>query len=72
MPTDKRALIERRSGKDRRRFFSVKGFFYRGKERRKSEERRSGIERRDGWIRISKWSSVRLDKLKIAKFIQKK
>lgn len=71
MPIGKRAFIERRSGRNRRRFPSVRGFFFGGKERRKSSERRTGIERRDGWVHISKWSSVPLKQLKISKFIKK-
>jgi hypothetical protein len=33
------------------------------------QDRRSQEERRDGWIRISKWSSVNLQDLKIGKYV---
>lgn len=66
-----RASIERRSGMDRRKLFSLSHFFYRGQERRTVEERRSQSERRSEWVRISKWSSAFLLDLKIAKFLKK-
>ena len=65
-----RAFVERRSGKDRRRIFQLERFFYKGEDRRNSGDRRASIERRTGWIRISKWSSAPLSKLKIAKFLK--
>ena len=64
-----RASSERRSGKDRRRIFSLHRFLYNGPERRVLQDRRSQEERRDGWVRISKWSSVNLQDLKIAKYV---
>ena len=69
MPETHRATSERRSGKDRRRIFSMHHFFYKGSERRILQDRRSQVERRDGWVRISKWSSVNLQELKIAKYV---
>jgi hypothetical protein len=33
------------------------------------QDRRLQKERRDGWVRISKWSSVEIQGLKIAKYI---
>jgi hypothetical protein len=61
---------ERRSGKDRRRIFSLHRFFYKGSERRKAlHDRRLQEERRVGWIRISRWSSVDLHDLKISKYL---
>ena len=71
MSTIKRAFLERRSGKDRRRNFHLSRFFYRGPEMRGSKERRAIEERRDDWVKISKWSSVPLGKLKISKFLKK-
>ena len=65
-----RAFVERRSGKDRRRIFQLERFFYKGEDRRTSSDRRATKERRSGWIRISKWSSAPLAKLKIAKFLK--
>ena len=67
----KRAFSERRSGKDRRRAFSIRRFFYNGPERRKfHQDRRTRLERRDGWVRIDRWSSVKLQDLKLAKYLQ--
>ena len=65
-----RAFTERRSGKDRRRIIQIKRFFFKGTDRRSVADRRSKKERRTGWIRITKWSSVPLSKLKIAKFLK--
>ena len=65
-----RIIPERRTGNDRRRIFSLHRFFYKGSERRKAiHDRRMHEERRDGWIRISKWSSVKLHDLKISKYL---
>jgi hypothetical protein len=66
----KRATSERRSGKDRRKRFTFDYFFYRKPERRKLTDRRLREERRNGWVRVSKWSSVFLRDLKIAKFLK--
>ena len=70
MPTTARATMERRSGKERRRIFSLHRFFYRGPERRDRRDRRSDEERRDGWVRVNKWSSVEMQGLKIAKYVK--
>ena len=71
MPEVFRRVPERRTGKERRRIFSVRRFFYEGLERRKTlRERRSREERRDGWVRINKWSSVNLDDLKISRYLK--
>ena len=64
-----RIVPERRTGKDRRRIISLNRFSYRGSERRAMQDRRLQEERRDGWVRISKWSSVEFQSLKIAKYI---
>jgi hypothetical protein len=70
MPQVIRIIPERRNGKDRRRIFSLHRFFYNGPERRKAlHDRRLEEERRDGWVRISKWSSTKLDDLKISKYL---
>jgi hypothetical protein len=66
---DRRSHIERRTGKDRRRFFSFKGLVFKRKDRRVSPERRSRTEMRESWVRISKWSSASLDHLKISKYL---
>ena len=73
MPQILRINPERRSGKERRRIFSLHRFFHKGPERRKAlHDRRLLEERRDGWVRISKWSSVNLHDLKISKFLHQK
>ena len=59
--------IDRRSLKDRRRPYHLSRLTYRGVERR-DQKRRSQGERRAGWVRVSKWSSVYLQDLKIGKF----
>ena len=69
MEPDRRSDIERRSGKDRRRHFSFKGLVFKRKDRRVSPERRVGTEMRENWVRISKWSSVPLNHLKISKYL---
>jgi hypothetical protein len=66
---DRRSHIERRTGKDRRRIFSFKGLAFKRKDRRVSPERRLSGEMRESWVRISRWSSVLLNNLKISKYI---
>jgi hypothetical protein len=61
--------MDRRSGKDRRRVCHLSRIMYGGVDRRKRKERRSKAERRSGWVRVSKWSSVFLRDLKIARFL---
>ena len=65
----KRDNFDRRSGKDRRKYFSVHRYFYKGPDRRILQERRTQEERRDGWVRINRWSSAYLPDLKIAKYL---
>ena len=55
-------LMERRSGEDRRKIYSLKYFTDGGKERRSGLERRVASERRAECFRVSNWSSVCLDK----------
>ena len=67
MPEIRRATLERRSCKDRRRIFILQRFFYRESERWKTiYNRRSQEERRDGWVRIGRWSRVEMQSLRIA------
>ena len=68
----KRSFTDRRSGKDRRRILSLHRLRYKGSERRALNKRRLEIERRDGWVRVSRWSSVKMQDLKIAKYLQKR
>ena len=71
MPEVFRRFPERRSGKDRRKTFGLRRFFYKGPERRKARhDRRLQKERRNGWVRINKWSSVNLHDLIISKYIK--
>ena len=70
MPAIKRVSSERRSGKNRRRIISIHRFFFNGFEKRDLKDRRTNTERRDGWVRIGKWSSVKMQDLKIAKYLQ--
>ena len=63
--------IDRRSGKDRRRSaYNLARRIHGGVDRRNGAERRSKAERRAGWVRVSKWSSVYLRDLRIAKFLR--
>ena len=66
----KRNFSDRRSGKNRRRRFSLHRFHYKGPERRAKKDRRSRLERRDGYVKIDKWSSVNMRDLKIAKYLR--
>jgi hypothetical protein len=67
----KRSDADRRAGKNRRKILSFHRLRYKGSERRITKERRSQIERRNGWVRIGKWSSVKIKSLKIAKYLQR-
>ena len=70
MTSIQRSFNERRSGKERRRKISLGRLFFRGPEKRSTMDRRLPEERRNGWVRVSKWSSVPLWDLKIAKFLK--
>jgi len=65
----RRSSSDRRSGKDRRKFFSLRRLYYKGPERRVQIDRRSRLERRDGYVKIDKWSSVKINELKLAKYL---
>lgn len=65
-----RNFSDRRTGKNRRRLFSLHRFHYKGPERRVQLDRRSRLERRAGYVRINKWSSVNMQDLKIAKYLR--
>jgi len=54
----KRSLVDRRSGEDKRKRYSLDYFTDGGEERRKGKERRQSEERRSGWARVYKWCSV--------------
>jgi len=59
----KRSLIDRREGEDMREAHSLDYFNEGGRERRENAERRRLNERRSEWVRVSKWSSVYVDKV---------
>ena len=58
----RRALVDRRSGEDKRKHYSLDYFTDGGEERRKGRERRISEERRSTWARVYKWCSVFLGK----------
>jgi hypothetical protein len=53
--------LDRRSGDDRRQVYDSDYFINGGVDRRTGKDRRQKGERRDGYIRVSDWSSVRVD-----------
>jgi len=64
MPKVLRIIPERRSGKDRRRIFSLHRFFYKGPERRNTiYDRRSHEERRDGYSGSLRWLTDWIQKM---------
>ncbi len=65
-----RSSIDRRSGDDRRKFPILKRLFAADPHHRETKDRRSPNERREGWVRMTKWSSMNLSKLKISKFLK--
>ncbi len=54
----RRASLDRRSGEDRRKAYSLDYFINGGVERRVSGERRRNRERRADWRQVDKWYSV--------------
>jgi hypothetical protein len=54
----KRSFVDRRSGEDKRKSYSLDYFVAGGTERRKGSERRQGNERRFSWLKVSQWYSV--------------
>lgn len=54
----KRSFVDRRSGEDKRKAYSLDYFVAGGAERRGGSERRRGNERRFGWLKVSQWYSV--------------
>jgi hypothetical protein len=58
----RRSPIDRRSGEDKRKLYSLDYFTDGGEERRKGRERRQCGERRSTWARVYKWCSVFLGK----------
>jgi hypothetical protein len=68
MTTQRRSMQDRRSGKDRRKFARLKQLLGEDLQNR-AVERRKESERRTGWVRLTRWSSVCLEKLKLSKFL---
>jgi len=68
----KRSFFDRRSGKDRRRILSLHRLRHKGSKRRVLKDPRSRIERRDGWVKIGKWLSVKMQDLKIARYLHER
>lgn len=58
----RRSPIDRRSGEDERKLYSLDYFTGGGQERRRGKERRQCDERRSTWMRVYKWCSVFLGK----------
>ena len=54
----RRSQLDRRSGEDRRKSYSLDYFINGGVERRMSGERRKNPERRADWRQVGKWYSV--------------
>ena len=56
-------FFDRRRLDSRRTVYSLDYFVKGGVERRKyTDRRKSRLDRRKGWIRISKWSSIFIDR----------
>lgn len=51
-------FLDRRSGEDRRKVYSLDYFFKDYPDRRKPVEQRGNKERRSGCVRVTEWSSV--------------
>lgn len=63
-PQKKRAFFDRRSGHDRRNAYNIDYFLEGGLERRtnsKGERRNGEKDRRKDWIKISPWSSLKIE-----------
>jgi hypothetical protein len=67
---NRKSVFDRRSGTHRRKVYRLGFFIKGGVERRTGTERRARDERRQGWVRVGRWNSVRLDGLKISKFLK--
>lgn len=50
--------MDRRSGEDRRKVYSLEYFKQGNLDRRKQQERRTNVERRADCVRVSEWSSA--------------
>lgn len=70
MNTQERAIQDRRSGKDRRKFQMIKQLFSSDPHHRSLQPRRRETERRNGWVRFTRWSSVELQRFNISKYLR--
>jgi hypothetical protein len=61
MGENKRSPKDRRSGLERRDAYHLDYFLKGGTERRRFMERRWRAEMRKGWVRISRWSSKKIE-----------
>jgi len=59
----KRSGIDRRSGEDKRKVYSLDYFKNNGMERRLNiKDRRKKVEPRKSWDRVNKWYSIYIDR----------
>lgn len=72
MGEQKRTMQDRRSGKDRRHLAILKRLLPSDNPARSPVDRRTSPERRSGWVRLTKWSSVHLPDLKLAKWLKRR
>jgi hypothetical protein len=70
MKTQNRSRNDRRLGADRRKVISLKHLRFNSQNRRITRDRRVAPERRQGWVRLTKWSSVNLSRLKISRYLK--
>jgi hypothetical protein len=61
MGENKRSPKDRRSGRERRDAYHLDYFLKGGTERRRFVERRWRAEMRKGWVRVSRWSSKKIE-----------
>ncbi len=54
--------LDRRSGEDRRKVYSLVYFSKGNRDRRKRDERRFNYERRENCVRVNEWASVCFDR----------
>lgn len=71
MNIQERSIKDRRSGKNRRRYETIKQLLSKDPRRRNAEPRRSEPERRSDWIRVTQWSSIDLKRYAISKYLNR-
>jgi hypothetical protein len=55
---NRKSVVDRRSGVDRRKVHLLEYFIEEGVERRGGKERRRRLERRVDWVRVDDWYSI--------------